>query len=157
MACDAEVLARTRCGRQRYARLLYQYVLPPQTSGVVGMSAAHHHFKSRLLAMKTHPEPRPAARAQRCIWRESVKQAEDAARRATNHAARATAAADEWKARSETLALKVRELRAALDEANLLTNTARGHLMATETKLDLIEAAIQVLDTRTREAALTRS
>ena len=31
---------------------------------------------------------------------------------------------------------------------------AREHLMATEVKLDLIEAAIQVLDARTRETAV---
>src|SRR5690606_7626300 len=56
MACDAEVLARTRCDRQRYARLLSQYVLPPRAPVAVGLAASNHDLKTRLLAMQTYTE-----------------------------------------------------------------------------------------------------
>ena len=70
---------------------------------------------------------------------------------------------DEWKRKAEALTSDVRDLKLRLDdargrleEAQRGATFAREHLMAMETKLDLIEAAIQVLDTRTREAAVTR-
>jgi chromosome segregation ATPase len=71
--------------------------------------------------------------------------------------ARVRAEADDSKARAETLAAQVRDLRERLEESRRAATVAREHLMATEVKLDLIEAAIQVLDTRTREAALPHS
>ena len=44
-----------------------------------------------------------------------------------------------------------------LEEAQRAAINAREYVMATEAKLYLIEAAIQVLGTRTRDSALTRS
>jgi chromosome segregation ATPase len=63
--------------------------------------------------------------------------------------------AAEWKARAEALTVEKRDLRARLEEAHRSALTAREYVMATESKLDLIEAAIQLLDSRTREAAVT--
>ena len=63
----------------------------------------------------------------------------------------------EWKARAEALAEEKRELRARLEEVQRAAITAREYVMATEMKLDLIEAALQVLDSRTREAAISRA
>ena len=61
---------------------------------------------------------------------------------------------DEWKIRTEKMAAEAADLRARLEETQRTAIFAREHLMAIEVKLDLIEAAIQVLDTRTREAAV---
>jgi len=83
--------------------------------------------------------------------------AEEAITRAQADVARARAQAEEWRTRAEALTNQLRELRERLEESRRLGTLAREHLMATEVKLDLIEAAIQVLDTRTREAAVERS
>ena len=71
---------------------------------------------------------------------------------------------DEWKSRTEKMTAEAEDLRArlhharaSLEETQRTAIFAREHLMAIEVKLDLIEAAIQVLDTRTREEAVTRS
>lgn len=87
-------------------------------------------------------------------FRKTAAQAEAAAERAQKELDRARAQGEEWKGRADTLAAQVRELKDRLDETRRVTTVARQHLMATETKLDLIEAAIQVLDARTREGAL---
>jgi hypothetical protein len=50
----------------------------------------------------------------------------------------------------------VRDLKDKLRETKAAANGAREYLMATETKLDLIEAALHVLDARTRERAVSR-
>jgi hypothetical protein len=62
----------------------------------------------------------------------------------------------QWKQRAQLLAAEVEKMRSRLDTAQRETTLAREHLMATEVKLDLIEAAIQVLDARTRETAVSR-
>ena len=67
---------------------------------------------------------------------------------------RAQADAARWKERAERLNTQADELRARLVEADRAATAAREHLMATEVKLDLLEAAIQVLDARTRETAV---
>ncbi len=86
----------------------------------------------------------------------SAGRAADAAE-AEKKAARAEAHASEWKERAQALSSDVRDLKERLRDALRVTATAREHLMATETKLDLIEAALQVLDARTRDRAVTRS
>ena len=68
--------------------------------------------------------------------------------------ARALAEIEQLKSRNERLMQQVTRLRAELTEASRAATTAREHLMATEVKLDLIEAAIRVLDARTRESAI---
>jgi chromosome segregation ATPase len=90
-------------------------------------------------------------------WKQTAAAANTKADRAAADAARAEARAEEWKTRSEALGAQVNALRERLDKANHATATAREHLMATEVKLDLIEAAIHILDQRTRETAVTRS
>lgn len=78
------------------------------------------------------------------------------AERAERRAERAEAQAAEWKGRAGLLADEVRDLKDKLRETKAAANGAREYLMATETKLDLIEAALQVLDARTRDRAVTR-
>ena len=77
--------------------------------------------------------------------------------RAKAHVVRAEAHAEEWKAKAGALAAQVKELRTRLGDADRATRTSREHLMAMEVKLDLIETAINVLDTRTREAAVAQA
>ncbi len=79
-------------------------------------------------------------------------------------AEREEAKTEEWKSRVEKLTAETEDLRtrlhnarARLGDAERTATSANEHLMAMEVKLDLIEAAIRVLDTRTREATLTRS
>ena len=72
-------------------------------------------------------------------------------------AQRAEAQVEELKARLEMQATKIHSLRDQLEKANHAATTAREHLMATEVKLDVIEAAIQVLDVRTRDAIVSRT
>ena len=63
----------------------------------------------------------------------------------------ATRDAERWKAKTEGLLAKLGRLETAEQNVKL----ARGHLMAMETKLDVIEAAINVLDRRTRGLVAT--
>jgi chromosome segregation ATPase len=88
--------------------------------------------------------------------KERASRAEQEAERARNHSERADAKADESRKRAETLQAQLRDLHGRLIDAERVTTTVREHLMATETKLDLVEAALQVLDTRTREGAVSR-
>jgi chromosome segregation ATPase len=90
-------------------------------------------------------------------WKKRARGAEEDARRAKAAAERASAHVDEWKTRAEALTTDLRELRDRLEESRRVGALAREHLMATEVKLDLIEAAIHVLDARTREAAVPRA
>jgi chromosome segregation ATPase len=76
------------------------------------------------------------------------------AERAAADTERGAARVEEAKARADALAAQVRDLRDRLDRANHAASTAREHLMAIEVKLDVVEAAIQVLDTRTRDAVV---
>ena len=75
---------------------------------------------------------------------------QDALAKATARAERAEARAEELKARGDAMQAEAKEMRARLQENARTTTSVREHLMATETKLDLIEAALQVLDARTR-------
>lgn len=91
-----------------------------------------------------------------------LRESRDAAAKAAAEADRmregaehAKARAAEWKARADALTAEKRDLRARLEEAHRSALTAREYVMATESKLDLLEAAIQLLDSRTRAAAVT--
>lgn len=85
----------------------------------------------------------------------AARRAEDDAARARAEAAAARSQNDQWRSRADALTRELHDLRERLDESRRIGALAREHLMATEVKLDLIEAAIQVLDTRTRAAALS--
>jgi chromosome segregation ATPase len=90
-------------------------------------------------------------------WKKAAADAEGNVERSSRELERVQAHADEWRSRAETLTTQVRDLKERLDETRRVTTVARQHLMATEVKLDLIEAAVQVLDARTRESAIPRS
>jgi chromosome segregation ATPase len=88
--------------------------------------------------------------------RKAAAQAQAAAERAQRDLERAQRDVEQWKARSETRGAQVREFRERFTDTRRVATVAREHVMAIETKLDLVEAAIQVLDARTRERSLTR-
>ena len=69
---------------------------------------------------------------------------------------RAQARAAEWRTRAETLEAELHGMRERLQDTHSVAASAHEQLMAMEVKLDLIETAIQVLDTRTREQAVAR-
>jgi chromosome segregation ATPase len=79
---------------------------------------------------------------------------QDALAKAIARAERAEARAEELKARGDELQAEAKEMRARMQDSGRAAATVREHLMATETKLDLIEAALQVLDARTRAAGV---
>lgn len=58
----------------------------------------------------------------------------------------------QWKARDEKHLAQLQEVRERMERAERAIVFSREHLMATETKLDIIEGAIAVLDARTRAA-----
>jgi chromosome segregation ATPase len=83
-----------------------------------------------------------------------LTEAQAATSRAEAKAQREEARAEDLKVRGDGLAAEMKEMRARLQDAGRTSGTVREHLMATETKLDLIEAALQVLDVRTRAAVV---
>ena len=103
-------------------------------------------------AKRRHQEADAAA----AKWKAAAARAEDESRRATADAERARAQADKWRTRAEALTAEGRTLRDRLDESRRVATVAREQVMATEMKLDLVEAAVHVLDARTREAAVTK-
>jgi chromosome segregation ATPase len=70
---------------------------------------------------------------------------------------REQARAADWRRRAETMTAELHEMRTRLESGQRATESANEQLMAMEVKLDLIEAAIQVLDSRTREQVVSRS
>jgi chromosome segregation ATPase len=86
-------------------------------------------------------------------WKQAATTANAKTERSAAQAKRAEASAEEWKTRALALKAQLQSLRERLSNASEATTMAREHLMATEVKLDLIEAAIHVLDTRTRKTA----
>ena len=62
-----------------------------------------------------------------------------------------------WRHRAEELQTALQEMRARNETLHRAANAANEQLMGMEVKLDLIEAAIQVLDIRTREQAVSSS
>ena len=57
-----------------------------------------------------------------------------------------------WKARDVFLVAQLAEVRERMVRAEHATALSQEHLLATETKLDVIEAALGVLDRRTRRS-----
>ena len=96
---------------------------------------------------KSHHEASAKAAAE---WKHAASTAVEKTERSVTQTKRAEASTEEWKARALALKEQLQALRGRLSHA---TTLAREHLMATEVKLDLIEAAVQVLDTRTRKTA----
>ena len=100
---------------------------------------------------KAHHEASAKSAAE---WKHAAATATARTQRSAEETERAEASAEEWKARALAFKTQLHELRERLNHANQATSLAREHLMATEVKLDLVEAAIQVLDARTRETAI---
>ena len=89
-------------------------------------------------------------------WKYAAAQATADAERLRGGAEHAKARVAEWKARAEALTGEKLELRARLEDVQRAAISTREYVMATEAKLDVIEAALQVLDTRTRGTAIVR-
>jgi chromosome segregation ATPase len=89
--------------------------------------------------------------------RDSIDRLKADLERTKADAERSQARATEWRARAEALTAELQDQRARLEDAQRATASSNEQLMAMEVKLDLIEAAIQVLDTRTREQVVSRS
>ena len=102
-------------------------------------------------------------------WKQSAHRAQAEAERAKGGADRTKAdlerakadvereqaRAADWRRRAENMTAELREMKERLEKAHLATDAANEQLMAMEVKLDLIEAAIQVLDVRTRDQAVS--
>ena len=58
--------------------------------------------------------------------------------------------AETWKQRAAQYRRSLRETKRQLESVEQTTHLAQEHLMSTEVKLDLVEAAIQTLDDRMR-------
>ena len=86
-------------------------------------------------------------------WKKAAARAEAEVAKAADEPARLRAQLAEWRGRAEALTTQLREHRDRLDESRRVSTRAREHLMATEVKLDLVEAAIRLLDARTRDGA----
>jgi len=118
-------------------------------------------LEDRLASMRTdleHWQHRCEERSNAVAeWKAAAARTETNLERAKANVVRSEAHAEECKVKAGALTAQVQELRTRLGDANRATTTSREHLMAMEVKLDLIEAAINVLDTRTREAAVTRT
>lgn len=76
-----------------------------------------------------------------------LAKAEDAAGRV----AKAERELEQVRARDEKHLTQLAEMRERVERAERAVALSREHLMATETKLDVIEGAISVLDSRTRK------
>lgn len=115
---------------------------------VTELEARQAKLRADLETWKSHHAASATAAAE---WKQVAATANAKAEHAATHGQRAEASAEEWKARALALKMQLRSLRERLDHANQATAMAREHLMGTEVKLDLVEAAIQVLDARTRK------
>ena len=103
--------------------------------------------RAELERWKRRYEEKASAAA---AWKESAAEVEAKAKADT---ARIKAACEKLKTRAAALASQVADFQARLEQADRATSATREELMVVETKLDLLEAAIHVLDARTREGA----
>jgi hypothetical protein len=89
------------------------------------------------------------ARGDAQTWKARAEDLADRAKQADALAAR-LAKAEKQAQRAEGYLAELREARERVERAEKAIALSREHLMATETKLDLVQAAITVLDQRTR-------
>ena len=113
-------------------------------------------LEERVVMLRAHTETWKQRHDEAVARVRECKGAVAAAARWKGEAERLRAGAEHVKARAEALRKEKLNLRAHLEEAQGTAITARDYVMATEAKLDLIEAAIQLLDSRTREAEINR-
>jgi chromosome segregation ATPase len=128
---------------------------------VVGLTSSAH---ARALSQRAEAADRRAgelkealagARAEAARWKtkaaelgERLAKLDDAAERLP----RLERDLQQWKTRDEKHVAQLGEVRERMERAERAVALSREHLMATETKLDIIEAAVNVLDARTRRA-----
>jgi chromosome segregation ATPase len=134
---------------------------------VVGLAPIGHLYESRARASEHELVIRELRAKLEHVARDAAAAREESARLHASHAqaterhAEARSAADaelrdtraaavQWKTKAEEVQVQLRELRGRLIEAERVETQLRELLMANESKLDLVEAAINVLDQRTR-------
>lgn len=105
--------------------------------------------RAELERWKQRCEERSSAAS---TWKQTAGELEAKAR---TDSARLKATCDELKGRAATLAVQVSDFQARLEQADRAAEATRQELKVMETKVDLLEAAIQVLDARTREGAVS--
>jgi len=127
--------------------------------GVAGLASGGHldsvtaradKAEARLAELKT-----ALASAREELDRLKEKSADQARRlikadAAAGRAAKAERELEQVRARDEKHLAQLSEMRERVERAERAVALSREHLMATETKLDIIEGAISVLDSRTR-------
>jgi len=127
--------------------------------GVAGLASGGHldsvtaradKAEARLAELKT-----ALASARNELDRLKEKSADQARRltkadAAAGRAAKAERELEQVRARDEKHLAQLSEMRERVERAERAVALSREHLMATETKLDIIEGAISVLDSRTR-------
>lgn len=127
--------------------------------GVAGLASAGHLDSARARAEKAEArlaELKTAlASARDEVERVKEKSAEQAKRlvkaeEASGRVAKAERELEQVRARDEKHLAQLAEMRERVERAERAVALSREHLMATETKLDIIEGAISVLDSRTR-------
>jgi hypothetical protein len=89
------------------------------------------------------------ARADTLSWKAKADQLNEMARQAEQLSTR-LAKAQRQAERAELYRTELQEARARVERAEKAVAFSREQLMATEMKLDLVEAAISILDRRTR-------
>ena len=126
--------------------------------GAFGLSTAGH-MRTRLEAADRRATKleREAHNARQDVERWKSKAEQLTARLSKAQAARASVPQLErdlkrWKARDEKHVAQLAEVRERMVRAEHATALSQEHLLATETKLDVIEAALGVLDRRTRRS-----
>lgn len=128
--------------------------------GAVGLASAG---QARTLMKRVEAGDKRAAELKRAVadareetsrWKakageltERVGQAEQAAERLP----KVERELQQWKARDEKHVAQLAEVRDRMVRAEHAATLSQEHLTATETKLDVIEAAVNVLDRRTRK------
>lgn len=134
--------------------------------GAVGLTSAAH---ARALSQRAEAadsragelkEALAGARADAARWKakaaelgERVAKLEEAAERLP----KVEREMQQWKTRDEKHVAQLADVRERMERAERAVALSREHLMATETKLDIIEGAVNVLDTRTRRALESRA
>lgn len=89
--------------------------------------------------------------------KKAAAQAQASAEKAQRDLERAQRDVDHARVRADALDAQMTEFRERFKDTRRVATVARENVVAIETKLDLVEAAIQVLDARTRERALART
>ena len=128
--------------------------------GAIGLTSAGHArallkrveaADDRVAVLTRHVT---AARDEAAQWKSKADELSARASKAERAAAQLPKVERElqqWKTRDEKHTAQLAEVRERMIRAERAAELSQEHLTATETKLDVIEAAIGVLDRRTRQ------